>query len=116
MHLGTLYDCRSDSIIANETLWCADQLQKHRKHNDVRTHEFKVVCNDSMETRAELLGATGDVKLSLYAGLVTPSGSAKYWNDRRESSCQVFNYAFFDNYSTSTSDFPRFEALSNQST
>lgn len=95
MYLGTLYDLRVDSISTGDSPWSVKQLQKRRRIKNATTHqEFsistttdEITCSDMR--KAALLGLSDNEVLSLCAGFIAVDGSAKYWNDKRLSVCQV---------------------------
>ncbi|XP_028853005.1 uncharacterized protein LOC114800082 isoform X1 [Denticeps clupeoides] len=83
--LGMLYDCRNDSLIPGVTLWDNKQLQRNTSVEPRVTTEFKVTTSDSIEEKANALKVSGSLKLSMLAGLVDVSGSAKYFEDTKKS-------------------------------
>lgn len=89
MYLGTLYDYPSDKVVTGQTMWSSDQRDKHRQQAQATSSVVKVVANDSMQAKAELMGLTNNSKLSLCAQLTQLEGSAKYWDDRRSTLREV---------------------------
>ncbi|XP_051899565.1 uncharacterized protein LOC127585890 isoform X1 [Pristis pectinata] len=87
--LGTLYDCRSDTLIPGVTLWDLQTLQSNLNCCAQPSTEFHIIASDSMEKKAAALNVSGSLKASLLCGLVEVNGSAKYLNDSKQSKRQA---------------------------
>ncbi|KAI2648683.1 Stonustoxin subunit beta [Labeo rohita] len=83
--LGMLYDCRKDALIPGITLWDPEKLQQSIRTRPQINTNFKVTASDSIEDKSSLLNIDGSLKLSLLAGLVNVTGTAKYLNDTKTS-------------------------------
>ncbi|XP_050959785.1 stonustoxin subunit beta-like [Labeo rohita] len=83
--LGMLYDCRKDALIPGITLWDPEKLQQSIRTRPQINTNFRVTSSDSIEDKSSLLNIDGSLKLSLLAGLVNVTGTAKYLNDTKTS-------------------------------
>lgn len=89
-HLGTLYDCRSDTIIPALTLWDKYELDKYIRTASTVTTSTDITCDDSFDQKASSIGIEGELKLSVISGLLgNLGGSAKFVRDRVKCSNQV---------------------------
>ncbi|XP_069775792.1 uncharacterized protein [Narcine bancroftii] len=84
-HLGMLYDCRSDTLIPDVTLWDLQTLQSNLNSQDQPSTEMHIIASDSMEEKANALSVSGSLKASFLGGLVEVKGSAKYLSDTKGS-------------------------------
>lgn len=88
-YLGMLYDIRTDTIVTGVTLWDPQNLTNntfiHRKSNT----EFEVITEDSFQKKAHALGVEASLKLSMLSGLIKMSGSAKFAEDKQQTSHAV---------------------------
>ena len=82
--LGMLYDCRSDRLVPNETLWDLTMLQQATHQRPQVESSFELISKDSLTSKTFHLGmqANANLKLSFLTGLVKTAGSAKYLDDR----------------------------------
>ncbi|XP_072115068.1 uncharacterized protein [Mobula birostris] len=87
--LGMLYDCRSDTLIPDITLWDSQTLQSNLSHRDQPSTEFHIITSNSMEKKVAALSVSESLKASLLSGAVEVKGSAKYLTDTKESKRQA---------------------------
>ncbi|XP_059826653.1 uncharacterized protein LOC132394471 [Hypanus sabinus] len=87
--LGTLYDCRSDTLIPGITLWDSQTLQNNLSSRDRPSTEFHIITSDSMEKKAAALNVSESLKAGLLSGAVEVKGSAKYLTDTKGSKRQA---------------------------
>ncbi|XP_062894941.1 uncharacterized protein LOC134341109 isoform X1 [Mobula hypostoma] len=87
--LGMLYDCRSDTLIPDITLWDSQTLQNNLSSRDQPSTEFHILTLDSMEKKVAALNVSESLKASLLSGAVEVKGSAKYLTDTKESKRQA---------------------------
>ncbi|CAF1476614.1 unnamed protein product [Rotaria sp. Silwood1] len=81
LHLGTLYNMRSDKIITAVTLWDPEILANNTILRKQPFTGFEIIAEDSLQNKAHALGIDASLKLSLLGGLIRVSGSAKYAED-----------------------------------
>ena len=80
--LGMLYDCYSDNIITEGTLWNAKTMTKYQQFSTTKfTSNHEILENDTLNDKYDCFDITGDLKLSCLVGLVKVSGSASYLKD-----------------------------------
>ncbi|XP_073347826.1 uncharacterized protein [Pagrus major] len=79
--LGMLYDCRNDKFIPGMTLWDHDDLVKHVGERPQNYNGVKIDASESIQDRCSALNVEASVKLSLFFGLISVEGSAKYLHD-----------------------------------
>ncbi|XP_053120710.1 uncharacterized protein LOC128331390 [Hemicordylus capensis] len=89
LHLGMLYDRRSDTLIPGITLWDPEALQKHVRTKLQPKTECHMLASDNYDNLASALNLTLPLKASLLGGNVDLHGSAKYLKDTRKSRNQV---------------------------
>ncbi|KAM8981209.1 stonustoxin subunit alpha-like [Sarcophilus harrisii] len=89
LHLGTLYDCRSDTLIPGVTLWDKETLKRNVTTEDQYKTEFDIITSDSMEEKTNAMNITGELKASVLGGLVEIGGSGKYLCDTKTSQQQA---------------------------
>ncbi|XP_072115067.1 LOW QUALITY PROTEIN: stonustoxin subunit alpha-like [Mobula birostris] len=87
--LGMLYDCRSDTLIPDITLWDSQTLKNNLSSRDHPCAEFHIITSDSMEKKVAALSVSESLKASLLSGAVEVKGSAKYLTDTKESKRQT---------------------------
>uniref|UniRef100_UPI00398F6912 uncharacterized protein isoform X2 n=1 Tax=Pristiophorus japonicus TaxID=55135 RepID=UPI00398F6912 len=87
--LGMLYDCRSDALIPGLTLWDLDTLGKDLAVRSQPNTEFHIIASDSIENKASALNVDASLKASFLGGLIEVDGSAKYFNDTKNSKQQA---------------------------
>ena len=82
-----LYDCRSDCLVSDVTLWDPSVLQQATDQRSQTTSRFEYISEDSLASKTFHLGmqAQSSVKLSFLMGLVNTAGSAKYVDDQKSS-------------------------------
>ncbi|XP_036614410.1 stonustoxin subunit alpha-like [Trichosurus vulpecula] len=85
LHLGTLYDCRTDTFIPGITLWDRETLERDVITEDQYKTDFHVITSDSIDEKTKAMNIHAELKLSILAGLVEVGGSAKYLNDTKTS-------------------------------
>ena len=86
--LGTLYDCRNDSLIPGVTLWGPDTLGT-AKQTMMEGSDFEVITEDSLNEKTLHLDVSAGLKLSVLGGLVKAGGSGKFLYDRTTSKSQA---------------------------
>ncbi|KAM8979892.1 uncharacterized protein LOC100932386 [Sarcophilus harrisii] len=89
LHLGTLYDCRSDTLVPGVTLWNKETLERNVTTEDQCKTEFDIITSDSMEEKTNAMNITGELKASVLGGLVEVGGSGKYLCDIKTSQQQA---------------------------
>ncbi|KAJ4921709.1 hypothetical protein JOQ06_011210 [Pogonophryne albipinna] len=87
--LGTLYDCRQDSLVPGLTLWDSDDLEKDTRERPKPSSDFEMVASESIEDKSSALEVEASLKASFLCGLVEVEGSAKYLNDSKTSKNQA---------------------------
>ncbi|CAL8366279.1 unnamed protein product [Boreogadus saida] len=87
--LGTLYDCRNDSLIPALTLWNREALEKAAKEMPQPNSDFEIVASDSVEDKSSALDVEASLQASFLCGLVEIGGSAKFLSDSKNSSNQA---------------------------
>ena len=86
--LGTLYDCRNDSVIPGVTLWGPDTLGTAIS-KPIQTSDFEVITEDSLSEKMLRLDVSAELKLSVLCGLVKAGGSSMFLYDRTTSKSQA---------------------------
>jgi hypothetical protein len=81
LHLGMLYNMRSDKIITGITLWDPQILANNTISYKQPYTGFEIIAEDSFQNKAHALAVEASLKLSLLGGLISVSGSAKYAED-----------------------------------
>ncbi|XP_051818328.1 stonustoxin subunit alpha-like [Antechinus flavipes] len=89
LHLGTLYDCRSDTLVPGVTLWDKETLERNVAIEDQYKTEFDIITSDSMEEKTNAMNITGELKASVLGGLIEIGGSGKYLCDTKTSQQQA---------------------------
>ncbi|CAF2981550.1 unnamed protein product [Rotaria sp. Silwood2] len=84
-HLGMLYDTRSDKIITGATLWDPQNLANNTSTRKQPYTGFEIITEDSFQNKAQALGVEASLKLSMFGGLISISGSAKYAEDSQKT-------------------------------
>ena len=88
--LGTLYDCRNDSLIPGVTLWGPETLRTALDANsNMEGSDFEVITSDSLSEKTFRLDVSAGLKLSVLGGLVKAGGSGKFLYDRTTSKNQA---------------------------
>ncbi|XP_053186826.1 verrucotoxin subunit beta-like [Scomber japonicus] len=87
--LGTLYDCRKDSLIPSMTLWDHDELLNHIGERPQCYNDFEIVTSESIDDKCSSLKADASLKLSFLFGMFELNGSARYLNDYKKSKHQA---------------------------
>lgn len=81
-----LYDCRSDYLIPEITLWDNATLKAAVTTSTPQPNSFfQIVSEDKISKKMSNLGVEANLSLSVLSGLVKVSGAAEYLNDRRPS-------------------------------
>ena len=86
--LGTLYDCRNDSLIPGMTLWGPDTLGT-AICKPMECSDFEVITEDSLNEKTRRLDVSAGLKLSVLSGLVKAGGSGQFLYDHTTSKHQV---------------------------
>ncbi|CAM4844634.1 unnamed protein product [Rotaria magnacalcarata] len=81
--LGMLYDSRSDQLIPGITLWDSQLLKTNIDFRPTPTTNYKISKEDTLQEKTHMLGIDANLKISVLAGLIEVSGSAKYIHDRK---------------------------------
>ncbi|XP_072508444.1 stonustoxin subunit alpha-like [Notamacropus eugenii] len=89
LHVGTLYDCRSDTFIPGITLWDRESLERNVTTEEQYKTDFDIITTDSIEEKTNAMNISMDLKASVLGGLVKMEGSAKYLCDTKTSQQQV---------------------------
>ena len=86
--LGTLYDCRSDSLIPGVTLWGPDTLGT-AKQTMMEGSDFEIIPEDSLNAKMLHLDVSAGLKLGVLSGLVKAGGSGQFLYDHTTSKNQA---------------------------
>ncbi|XP_068939413.1 stonustoxin subunit alpha-like [Petaurus breviceps papuanus] len=89
LHLGTLYDCRSDTFIPGITLWDWETLEKNVITEEQSKTDFDIITSDSIDEKMNAMNIPAELKASVLGGMVAIEGSAKYLNDTKTSQKQA---------------------------
>uniref|UniRef100_A0A4X2KH35 Uncharacterized protein n=1 Tax=Vombatus ursinus TaxID=29139 RepID=A0A4X2KH35_VOMUR len=89
LHLGTLYDCRSDTFIPGITLWDRETLERNVTTEEQCKTDFDIITSDSIDEKTKATNISAELKASVLAGLVKIGGSAKYLCDTKTSQQQA---------------------------
>ena len=82
-----LYDCRTNKLIPDKTLWSHETLLKLSSTIAQESSRFELVSEHTFSQKAFQLGlsADHDLQLSLLSGLVQAEGAARFLYDRTTS-------------------------------
>ena len=83
--LGMLYDCRTNKLIPDKTLWSHETLCKYSSTTAQESSRFELVNEDTFSHKSLHLGADANLQLSLLSGLVNAKGAARFFYDRKTS-------------------------------
>ena len=83
--LGMLYDCRKDILVPGITLWDNATLKSALDSTEQIASGFKIIAEDSLDSKATSLDINASLKLSFLGGLVDVQGAAKYLHDHTSS-------------------------------
>ncbi|XP_051781744.1 uncharacterized protein LOC114669713 isoform X2 [Erpetoichthys calabaricus] len=86
--VGMLYDCRTDSLIPDVTLWDLENLKKDLKMKPQKNTQVNIITLDSLDEKTSILNMTTSLKASFLCGLIEVDGAAKYLNDTKSSKRQ----------------------------
>uniref|UniRef100_A0A8C4TAG1 Uncharacterized LOC114641185 n=1 Tax=Erpetoichthys calabaricus TaxID=27687 RepID=A0A8C4TAG1_ERPCA len=86
--VGMLYDCRTDSLIPDVTLWDLENLKKDLKIKPQKNTQVNIITLDSLDEKTSILNVTASLKASFLSGLIEVGGAAKYLNDTKSSKLQ----------------------------
>ncbi|KAF3686141.1 Stonustoxin subunit beta [Channa argus] len=87
--LGTLYDCRNESIATGLSLWDYDDLSNHIGERPQYYSDFEIVASESTDHKSSALSAEVSAALYVLVGLIKTKGSAKYLCDNIKSKNQA---------------------------
>ncbi|XP_051777270.1 verrucotoxin subunit beta-like [Erpetoichthys calabaricus] len=86
--VGMLYDCRTDSLIPDVTLWELENLKKDLKIKPQKNTQVNLITLDSLDEKTSILNMTTSLKASFLCGLIEVDRAAKYLNDTKSSKRQ----------------------------
>ncbi|XP_040290003.1 neoverrucotoxin subunit alpha-like [Bufo bufo] len=86
--LGMLYDCYEEKLIPGITLWNREDLDNHISTTPQNKTDFEVLTSDAVSDKSSALNVSGELKISLWSGMVEVAGSGKYFTDTKESKKQ----------------------------
>ncbi|XP_039592045.1 uncharacterized protein LOC120515261 isoform X2 [Polypterus senegalus] len=86
--VGMLYDCRTDSLIPDVTLWDLENLKKDLKIKPQENTQVNIITLDSLDEKTSILNMTASLKASFLCGLIEVDGAAKYLNNTKSSKRQ----------------------------
>ncbi|MBN3293057.1 STXA protein, partial [Polypterus senegalus] len=86
--VGMLYDCRTDSLIPDVSLWDLENLKKDLKIKPQNDTQFNIITLDSLDEKTSILNMTASLKASFLCGLIKVDGAAKYLNNTKSSKQQ----------------------------
>ncbi|XP_074049476.1 stonustoxin subunit beta-like [Macrotis lagotis] len=89
LHLGTFYDCRSDTFIPGITLCDRETLERNVITDDHYKTDFDIISSDSIDEKIKAMNIPVELKASILGGLVEIGGSAKYLCDTKTSQKQA---------------------------
>ena len=69
MHLGMVYDCRSDQPIPALSMWNRSVLDKNRDVRHQQETLSDIITSDSIEARLGALDISGSLKASVLSGI-----------------------------------------------
>ncbi len=86
--LGMLYNWPKDSIIPMVTLWDKYELENpaFTTSNEMLSSTFNLIADDAKIERESCVGLSGDLSLSVLAGLIKVGGAAEYLRSKKSSS------------------------------
>lgn len=86
MELGTLYDCRTETIVPG-SLWPTKKIKENSRtpQRPTKTSGFTFLTENNFSTNMHALDVAGSLKMSLFCGLVKVSGAATYLNNYQNS-------------------------------
>ncbi|XP_074049519.1 verrucotoxin subunit beta-like isoform X2 [Macrotis lagotis] len=115
LHLGTLYDCCSDTFIPGITLWEKKTLEKNTTTEEQYKIDFDIIISDTIDEKINAMNIPVEMKASVLAGLVEIGGSAKYLYDNKTFDQQVqvtLKYSITTQYSHLTVDHLGYQNIS----
>ena len=83
--LGMLYDCRSDALIPDVTLWGSKAISIALSEEPFEKFDLRVIAEDSLREKFITLDVDASLKLSILSGLVQVEGAAKFLSDHKSS-------------------------------
>ncbi|XP_039591928.1 uncharacterized protein LOC120515216 [Polypterus senegalus] len=86
--VGMLYDCRTDSLIPDVTLWDLENLKKDLRIKPQKDTQFNIITLNSLDEKTSILNMSTSLKASFLCGLIEVDGAAKYLNDTKSSKRQ----------------------------
>ncbi|XP_036614715.1 uncharacterized protein LOC118849809 [Trichosurus vulpecula] len=89
LHLGTLYDCGSDTFIPGITLWDRETLERNVTTEEQCKTDIAIITSDSIDEKTKAMNIPAELKASVLLGLVELGGSAKYLYDTKTSQQQA---------------------------
>lgn len=84
--LGGLYNARTSQFLPGSQLWPTQTINDNKVTEDQRYSNLDVYQESDFNDRAYMLNVEASLSLGFLSGLITVSGSAKYLNDRKQSS------------------------------
>jgi len=81
--LGMLYDCCSDCLVADVTLWEPTVLQQAMDQRQQKKSLFELLSDDRLTSKTFHLDVQANLKLSVLMRLVSTTGSAKFLDDHK---------------------------------
>ncbi|XP_040290001.1 neoverrucotoxin subunit alpha-like [Bufo bufo] len=87
--LGMLYNCYEDKLIPGITLWNRKDLANNISTTPQNSTDFEVLTSDTVSDKSSALNVSGELKISLWSGMVEVGGSGKYFTDTKESKKQA---------------------------
>ncbi|XP_040287309.1 neoverrucotoxin subunit alpha-like [Bufo bufo] len=87
--LGMLYDCYEEKLVPGITLWNRKDLANNISTTPQNCTDFEVLTSDTVSGKSSALNVSGELKLSLWSGMVEVGGSGKYFTDTKESNKQA---------------------------
>ena len=89
--LGMLYNCFTDELILQRTLWNAEKIESTKLTREKSSSSSEVITEDSIKTKFSSLGVKPNMKLSVMSNLVKLEGAARFLHVQKSSErqCQV---------------------------
>ncbi|XP_027696772.1 verrucotoxin subunit beta-like isoform X2 [Vombatus ursinus] len=115
LHLGTLYDCRSDTFIPGITLWDKKTLERNVITKKQCMTDFDIITSDSIDEKTKAMNISAELKASVLAGLIEIGGCAKYLCDTKTSQQQArvtLKYSMTTQYSYLTMNHLGYQNIS----
>ena len=106
--LGMLYDCRTDTLVTGLPFWSMEELDRKTYSERMENSSVHLIMEDTLDSKADHMGISGEGKLGVMSGMVKLSGSGEYLSDTKTTE----KVARVSLYYQSTSEFRQVDAKS----